>query len=165
MDEEINFDLIYTTQRILHEYGVYTTEDIEKVTSIYIDEEVRASNSTQSKISNALLPVADKYNQLSQDQRYQFRREVRNLVKWYNYISQITRMFDKELHKEYIFCSYLAKLLPGDPTIDFNLDNRVRLEYYQLSQTFREQSNLRTSPVLGNRPTKRLEPRRKTQSP
>ena len=103
---------------------------------LYIDEEVRASNSTQSKISNALLPVAEKYNQLNQDQRYQFRREVRNLVKWYNYISQITRMFDKELHKEYIFCSYLAKLLPGDPTIDFNLDNRVKLEYYQLSQTF-----------------------------
>lgn len=136
LEEEINFDLIYTTQRILHEYGIYTTKDIEKVTSIYIDEEVRASNSTQSKISNALLPVAEKYNQLNQDQRYQFRREVRNLVKWYNYISQITRMFDKELHKEYIFCSYLAKLLPGDPTIDFNLDNRVKLEYYQLSQTF-----------------------------
>ena len=136
LDEEINFDLIYTTQRILHDYGIYTAEDIEKVTAIYIDEDARASNSTQSKISNALLPVAEKYNQLNQDQRYQFRREVRNLVKWYNYISQITRMFDKDLHKEYIFCSYLAKLLPGDPTIDFNLDSRVKLEYYQLSQTF-----------------------------
>lgn len=45
-------------------------------------------------------------------------------------------MFDKELHQEYIFCSYLAKLLPGDPTIDFNLDNRVKLEYYQLAKTF-----------------------------
>lgn len=25
--EEVNFDLIYTTQRILHEYNVYTSED------------------------------------------------------------------------------------------------------------------------------------------
>ena len=57
-------------------------------------------------------------------------------MKWYNYISQITRMFDKELHHEYIFCSYLAKLLPGDPTIEFNLDNRVKLEYYHLAKTF-----------------------------
>lgn len=73
---------------------------------------------------------------LNQDQRYQFRREVRNLVKWYNYISQITRMFDKDLHQEYVFCSYLAKLLPGDPKIEFNLDNRVKLEYYQLAKTF-----------------------------
>lgn len=136
LDEEINFDLIYTTQRILHDYGVYTQEDIDKVTAIYIDEDVRASNSTQAKISNALLPVAQKYNALDQEQRYQFRREVRNLVKWYNYISQITRMFDKELHHEYIFCSYLAKLLPSDPTIEFNLDNRVKLEYYHLAKTF-----------------------------
>ena len=136
LDEEVNFDLIYTTQNILHEYNVYTQEDIEKVTSIYIDEDVRASNATQAKISNALLPVAQKYNELDQDQRYQFRREVRNLVKWYNYISQIARMFDKELHHEYIFCSYLVKLLPGDPTIEFNLDNRVKLKYYQLAKTF-----------------------------
>ena len=136
LDEEINFNLIYTTQRILHEYNLYTKDDIEKVTSIYINEDVRASNATQAKISNALLPVAQKYNGLNQDQRYQFRREVRNLVKWYNYISQITRMFDKELHHEYIFCSYLAKLLPGDPSIEFNLDNRVKLEYYQLAKTF-----------------------------
>lgn len=136
LDEEINFDLIYTTQRILHEYGVYTQEDIDKVTAIYIDDDVRASNSTQAKISNALLPIAQKYNALDQEQRYQFRREVRNLVKWYNYISQITRMFDKELHHEYIFCSYLAKLLPGDPTIEFKLENRVKLEYYHLAKTF-----------------------------
>ena len=40
----------------------------------------------------------DYYNELNQEQRYQFRREVRALVKWYNYISQITRMFDRELH-------------------------------------------------------------------
>ena len=45
-------------------------------------------------------------------------------------------MFDNELHHEYIFCSYLAKLLPGDPTIEFNLDNRVKLEYYHLAKTF-----------------------------
>ena len=136
LDEEINFDLIYTTQRILHDYGVYTQEDIDKVTAIYIDEDVRASNSTQAKISNALLPVAQKYNALDQEQRYQFRREVRNLVKWYNYITQIVRMFDKELHKEYIFCSYLAHLLPGDETEVWDLGNKVSLEYYKLEETF-----------------------------
>ncbi len=136
LDEDINFDLIYTTQRILHDYGVYTQEAIDNVVGIYIDDDVRASNSTQARISNALLPVAQKYNALDQEQRYQFRRETRNLVKWYNHISQVTRMFDKELHNEYIFCSYLSKLLPPDPTIEFNLDNRVKLEYYQLAKTF-----------------------------
>lgn len=101
---------------------------------------------TKWLISNALKPVADKYNELNQERRYQFRREVRALVKWYNYISQITRMFDKELHKEYVFCSYLAKLLPSDPVQPFDLDNRVKLEYYRLEKTYEGAIELESKP-------------------
>ena len=77
LDEEINFDLIYTTQKILRDFKVYTDADIEAVSQIYFDPDVRKANATQGKISNILKPVADKYNQLNQEQRYQFRREVR----------------------------------------------------------------------------------------
>jgi len=136
LEEEVNFDLIYTTQKILHEFAVYTTADIETVANIYFDPDVRKVNATQGQISNALKPIADRYNKLSQEQRYQFRREVRAFAKWYNYISQITRMFDKELHKEYVLCSYLGKLLPADPAPEFDLDNRVKLEYYRLEKTY-----------------------------
>lgn len=136
LTEEINFDLIYTTQRIIHGMNVYTQEDIQNVANIYFDPDVRKANATQGQISNALKPIADKYNKLDQEQRYQFRREVRAFAKWYNYISQITRMFDKELHNEYILCSYLGKLLPADPAPEFDLDNRVKLEYYRLEKTY-----------------------------
>jgi type I restriction enzyme R subunit len=146
LDEEINFDLIYTTQKILRDFKVYTDADIEAVSQIYFDPDVRKANATQGKISNILKPVADKYNQLNQEQRYQFRREVRAFVKWYNYISQITRMFDKELHKEYILCSYLAKLLPSDKTQTFDLDNRVKLEYYRLEKTYEGAIELEATP-------------------
>ena len=146
LEEEINFDLIYTTQKTLRSYNVYTDEDIEEVAGIYFDPDIRKANLTQGKISNALKPVADKYNELNQEQRYQFRREVRALVKWYNYISQITRMFDKELHKEYVFCSYLSKLLPSDPVQPFDLDNRVKLEYYRLEKTYEGSIALESQP-------------------
>ena len=146
LDEEINFDLIYTTQKILRDFKVYTDADIEAVSQIYFDPDIRKANATQGKISNILKPVADKYNQLNQEQRYQFRREVRAFVKWYNYISQITRMFDKELHKEYILCSYLAKLLPSDKAQPFDLDNRVKLEYYRLEKTYEGAIELEATP-------------------
>lgn len=88
-------------------------------------------------IKNPIFSISNKYNEkLNQEERYQFRREVRAFVKWYNYISQITRMFDKDLHKEFIFCTYLSKLLPSDPVTPFDLDNRVKLEYYKLEKTF-----------------------------
>lgn len=137
LEEQINVDLIYTTQKILHHFEIYTQEDIDKAADIYFDHDGRNANATQGQISNALKNVADKYNEkLNPEERYQFRREVRAFVKWYNYISQITRMFDKDLHKEFIFCTYLSKLLPSDPVTPFDLDNRVKLEYYKLERTF-----------------------------
>ena len=134
--EEINTDLIYKTQKMLREFKIYDDNDIKKVTGIYFDENKRKANKTQAAITNALLSVQKKYNDLNQEQRYQFRKTCRTFVKWYGYISQITRMFDKDLHDEYIFCSYLAKIVPPDPSIPFDLGNKVKLEYYSLEKTF-----------------------------
>ena len=134
--EEINTDLIYKTQKMLREFHVYDDIDIQKVTAIYFNENKRRANKTQAAITNALLPVQQRYNSLNQEQRYQFRKTCRTLVKWYGYISQITRMFDKDLHNEYIFCSYLAKIIPPDPSIPFDLGNKVKLNYYSLTKTF-----------------------------
>lgn len=138
LESEINVDLIYAAQKKLREFNIYADEDIVNVTSIYLEpEKNKSSVSLQGKITNALLPIADRYNnQLDQQQKYEFRRQVRSFVKWYNYITQIVRMFDKELHKEYIFCSYLAHLLPGDDEEAWDLGNKVTLEYYKLEETF-----------------------------
>ena len=137
LEAEINVDLLYKTQKQLREFKVYGDEDVERVTSIYIDPENNKNNGViQAKISNALVEVARDYNDLEQQKRYQFRRTVRNFVKWYNYATQVVRTFDEEMHKEFIFCKYLMHLLPADEKIKWNLDDRVRLEYYKLQHTF-----------------------------
>lgn len=135
--DEINVDLIYKTQKELRDFKVYGDIDVETVTDIYIDpKNSKKDGAIQAKISNALIEVANAYNNLEQQQRYLFRRKIRCFVKWYNYITQIIRMFDKELHKEYIFCSYLSHLLPGDDIERWDLGNKVTLEYYKLQHTF-----------------------------
>ncbi len=45
-------------------------------------------------------------------------------------------MFDKELQKEYVFCSYLIGLLPKDPVELIDLEGKLKLEYYKLQKTF-----------------------------
>lgn len=134
--QEINTDLIYKTQKMLRAFNIYNDADIASVNEIYFDEDKRKANKIQAAVTNALLPVQQKYNALNQEQRYQFRKLCRTFVKWYGYITQIARMFDKQMHNEYIFCSYLAKIVPADPTTPFDLDNRVKLEYYNLEKTY-----------------------------
>lgn len=134
--QEINTDLIYKTQKMLRAFKIYDDTDIEKVNKIYFDEDKRKANKIQAAVTNALLPIQQKYNALNQEQRYQFRKLCRTFVKWYGYITQIVRMFDKQMHDEYIFCSYLAKVVPADPKIPFDLGDRVKLEYYNLEKTY-----------------------------
>ena len=136
LSQEINTDLIYRTQKLFRAFKIYDAVDIEKVNEIYFDEDKRKANKIQAAITNALLPIQQKYSALNQEQRYQFRKLCRTFVKWYGYITQITRMFDKQMHKEYIFCSYLAKVVPADPTMPFELGDRVKLEYYNLEKTY-----------------------------
>ena len=136
LSQEINTDLIYRTQKLLRAFKIYDDADIEKVNEIYFDEDKRKANKIQAAITNALLPIQQKYSALNQEQRYQFRKLCRTFVKWYGYITQITRMFDKQMHKEYIFCSYLAKVVPADPAMPFDLGDRVKLEYYNLEKTY-----------------------------
>lgn len=134
--QEINTDLIYKTQKMLRAFKIYDDTDIETVNKIYFDEDKRKANKIQAAVTNALLPIQQKYNALNQEQRYQFRKLCRTFVKWYGCITQIARMFDKQMHDEYIFCSYLAKVVPADPKIPFDLGDRVKLEYYNLEKTY-----------------------------
>lgn len=136
LEAEVNVDLIYKTQRMLREFKVYGDEDIARVAAIYIDPKNKKSEAIQAKISNALLPVADAYNDLDEQQRYEFRRNVRSFVRWYNYLSQIIRTFDREMHEEFTLCRYLLALLPPDHKDKWDLGNKVRLEYYKLQHTF-----------------------------
>ena len=136
LEAEVNADLIYKTKKILREFKVYGDDDIKRVADIYIDPKNKNSGAIQAKISNALLPVAAEYNNLDEQQRYQFRRNVRSFVRWYNYLSQIIRTFDRPMLEEFTLCRYLLTLIPPDPKDEWDLDNKVRLEYYKLQHTF-----------------------------
>lgn len=134
LGEEINVDLIYRTQKELRTFNVYDDDDVEKLFDAYSKN--NSQNARQAQCSAVLKSVVDIYNGMDQENRYQFRRKVRTFVKWYGYLTQITRPFDTDLHKEYLFCSYLGKLLTGDPSTPLDLSNKLLLEAYKLEKTF-----------------------------
>ena len=135
LSQEVNADLIYQTQKELRGFAVYNDADIEAFAQEYFSTG-RQDARAMGRMTSVLKPVADRYNQKTPNERYQFRRQVRNLIKWYGYISQILRMFDKELHKEYVFCCYLINLLPAETTDMVDLEGKLKLEYYKLQKTF-----------------------------
>ena len=65
------------------------------------------------------------------------------MIRWYSYITQVARMFDKDMHKEYLFLSYLIGLLPGETEDPIDLDGKLKLEYYKLQKTFEGEIRLK----------------------
>lgn len=135
LEQEVNTDLIYKTQKELRSFAVYSDADVEAFAKECFRSTKQDKNAV-GRMSSILKPVADRYNQKTPTERYQFRRLLRSLVKWYGYVSQVARMFDEELHKENIFCAYLLKLLPPDEVSPLDLNGKLQLEYYKLQKTF-----------------------------
>lgn len=133
LTNEINIDLIYQVVKEINSYNVYIYGDVNAFINQYQKTD---DKNAMGKMTSVLKPVADKYNSLAQDEKYQFRRLLRSFNKWYGYISQIARIFDKELHKEYLFCSYLYHLIPPTSTPIIDLDGALKLEYYKLEKTY-----------------------------
>lgn len=135
LEEEVNVDLIYDTQKKLRDFAIYDDSDIQRFIGVYAAASVQGKDDL-GKMTSVLKPACDAYNDKTDDERYQFRRTLRKLTKWYEYVSQILRMFDRELHEEYLFCSYLLCLLPADQTKPVDLNGKLRLEYYKLKETY-----------------------------
>lgn len=136
LNEEINVNLIYDTKTLIRKFKLFNDDDIEKF--IKINYKKGKQNATDlGKMTSLFKPVIERYNQLNEDSRYEFKKAIRNFNKWYSYIIQITRMFDKELHKEYSFTAYLENLLPKVKGKDIDLEGKLKLEFYKLEQTFK----------------------------
>ena len=136
LSQEVNVDLIYTLQKELHDYNIYSDNDIEAFCNIYYSSK-KQDSTTMGKMSSALKPIEMRYNRMSADERYNFRRQVRSYIKWYGYISQVCRMFDAQMQKEYVFCCHLLGLIPAEPTQMLDIEDALKLEFYKLEQTFR----------------------------
>ncbi len=135
LEQTVNTDLLYQVQNEIHGYGIYYDQDIEAFSKEYFGDNGKDPRA-MGRMTSILKPIADRYNNMDRDSKYNFRRLCRSFVKWYGYVSQVVRMFDVELHKEYVFLQYLTKLLPVDIVDMINLEDKLKLEYYRLEKTF-----------------------------
>lgn len=138
LDEEINVNLIYDTKTVIRNTKLYNDQDVEKFNKIYY-KSGKQSATDLGKITSLFKPILENYSNIGDDRQFTFKKAVKNYVKWYAYIIQITRMFDKDLQKEYNFLSYMNKVLPNKPSEKVNLDDKIKLEYYRLDKIFEGQ--------------------------
>lgn len=134
LSKEMNVNLVYDNIAKVKEFYLFNDEDVQKFAKLYFKKEQFSTD--LGKITALFKPVTDRYNDLIEEKRVVCKDAIKSFNKHYAYVSQITRMFDKELYKTYLFTEYLAKLLPKRTAEKVNLDDKIQLEFTNLRETF-----------------------------
>ena len=87
-------------------------------------------------LSSIFKPVLDRFNDLEEEQQEEFKSLVKQFLRLYSYVTQIIRLFDEELHSEFLFLLNLDKFLPRKKGEKVDIDDKIQLEYFKLKETF-----------------------------
>lgn len=146
LEQETNPNAVYDLKYQLDEMRVYTTSEVNSFADLYFSQNEKDA----SKLSNYLRPAVDRFLALDKVKRESFKSGLASFIRIYNFITNVEKMFDKELHKFNVYAKFLKMKLPRDNE-KVNVDDKVILEYYKLQRSFEGQIKLDHSPdsVIG----------------
>ena len=96
----------------------------------------RKEDSALSAAAATLKPVVENVSRLGEEKRRAFRTGLARFVRLYNFVTQICRMFDADMHIYSLFAKLLAAALPTEAEGLPDLDGQIDLEYYKLTKTW-----------------------------
>lgn len=138
MEGETDLNKIYDIRVNINDCMLYNYESIDKYYELMSVNHRKQTQeeSTMAKLKNIIDPVIDNYNKRDKDDRFMVRDLLNRFVKAYSYITQLVRVNDEELFKEYLFVQNILKFLPNVTIEDVNVEKLVKLEYATLKKTF-----------------------------
>jgi type I restriction enzyme R subunit len=129
---------VYDIRLKLREYGLYDNGHIGQVNALMAKHHGGAPDPTAlGKLSSIFQPIIALFKDLAEEDRNAVRDLVRKFNRAYSYVTQLVQIHDRELFEEYQFTLHLARLLPSDNVERVDLDDKVRLEYMSLTETFK----------------------------
>ena len=134
LGEAVDVNMVYKYKGDLDAYYLWTEADEEALYKVYAAKQQSATD--LGRLASILQPTIDKYNALDEEKRFKVRYLVKNFNRFYAYMAQIIRTFDRELYKTYIYTEYLYKLLPKTPHQKVNLNDKLALLNNKLTVSF-----------------------------
>lgn len=134
--EETDPNVVYDMKNTLDDFRVYQTSEVEKFANIFYSADKQASGDL-GKLQGQLRPAVDRYLTLEIERQDIFKSTLASFNRVYAYITQVCRLFDKDIHKFSVYSKFLYTMLPkGQGGEKVNIDDKVLLEYYKLEKDF-----------------------------
>lgn len=144
LGEAVDVNIVYKYQTELYNYHLWAPQDEEKVWELYNAKQ--QGKDDMGKLASVYTPVLKAVETLTEENRFKVRSLVKNFIRFYAYMAQIVRTFDKELLKTYIFTEYLYKFLPKHPHEKVDLTGKLALINNEYTKSFSGQIELSPKP-------------------
>ena len=138
LDGKTDYNKVYDLRAKIKPFMLYNFDDVTR----YYDFMSKHKGSKQDaadlgRLSSILKPVIERYLDIStESERFNCRMAIRKFVKSYAYITQLVRLHDEELFKEYVFLANLLRFLPVDGHEKVDILDKIKLEYTSLKESF-----------------------------
>ena len=131
LSEATDPNLLYEIQTSLGTFPVYAQTDVDDFAKVYFD-----GTATQDQLYAVLNPVVERFQELHEDERQDFRSKLTDYVRLYAFLAQILTFADVDLEKLYVFARYLRRLLPADQEeLPHEVQENIDMESYRVQET------------------------------
>ena len=131
LSEATDPNLLYDSRTRLDEFPVYDPDDIERFAKAYF-----SAAATQDRLYALLHPVVQRFEELPEDERAEFRGRLTDYVRLYAFLAQVLPFADADLEKLYAFARHLRRLLPVDhDELPREVQQNIDMESYRIQET------------------------------
>lgn len=134
LSDAVDVNVVYEYDTELKKYHLWNEEDEEKVYQLYSKR--KQGEKDLGKLASALKPALNAYETLVEDEQFKVRSLLKNFIRFYAYMAQVVRTFDRELFKTYIFAEFFYRIIPKMPHQKVDLNNKLALINNKLTETF-----------------------------
>jgi len=145
LEEETDPNVVYDLKNTLDEYRVYQQMEIDRFAEIFYASKEQSSGDL-GKLQGTIRPALDRFEAMEEEKQELFKSTLARFNRIYAFITQVCRLFDKDIHKFSVYAKFLYTMLPKGGRDKVYVDDKVLLEYYRLEKDFEGGIQLESTP-------------------
>lgn len=135
LERETDPNVLYDLKNTLDEYRVYQQIEIKSFADVWYSAE-NQEYADLGKLKSKIQPALDRFDVLEPEKKDMFKSTLSRFNRIYSFITQVCRLFDKDIHKFSIYAKFLSIMFPRGGSDKVYIDDKVLLEYYKLEKDF-----------------------------
>lgn len=121
----VDVNYVYAFRNDISQYHLWMEADEDRFADLL--KGLAKEKNRLGVLSNFFKPMLDRFEALEEETRFEARGKIKNFIRFYAYMAQIARTFDRDLYKAYLLADYFYRLLPKTPHEHIDLNKQLLL--------------------------------------